>query len=156
MNDVIISCVPEQRLLEVNLDMPFLTWHQHIQDIISDGYRRVNLMKALSSTFLGASSKILRLFYVAYIQSKMEYALVIFIGVVTPFKRKLKVQNICFRLVLRARNRLTLSYIYSIFKMMQICKMVLRHFSTFTTFFNIQYFVAICRLNASDWHSKCK
>ena len=53
----------------------------------------------------GASSKILWLFYVAYIRSKMEYALVMFTGVVTPLKHKLKViQNICRRLMLDARN----------------------------------------------------
>ena len=55
INDVIISCVQEQRLLGVILDMPLLTWRQHIQYIISDGYRRVNLMTALSSTSWGAS-----------------------------------------------------------------------------------------------------
>ena len=90
-----------------------LTWREHIQFIISDGYRRVNLMKALSSTSWGASSKILRLFYVAYVQSKMEYALVMFLGVVMPLKHKLKViSNICLRLSLRlilgARYRLLL------------------------------------------------
>ena len=105
INDVIISCVQEQKLLGVILDMPLLTGRQHIQYIISDGYRRVDLMKALSSTSWGASSKILRLFYVAYIQSKMEYASVMFTGVVTLLKHKLKViQNIYLRLMLGARN----------------------------------------------------
>ena len=62
-------------------------------------------MKALSSTSWGASSKILRLFYVAYIRSKMEYASVMFMGVVTTLKHKLKViQNICHILMLGARN----------------------------------------------------
>ena len=85
--------------------LPLLTWQQHIQYIISDGYRRVNLMKALRSTSWGASSKILRLFYVAYIWSKMEYTLVMFTGVVTPLKYELKViQNICLRLMVGARN----------------------------------------------------
>ena len=89
----------------VILDMPLLTWQQHIQYIISDGYRRVNLMKSLSSTSWGASLKILRLFYVAYIRSKMEYASVMFMVVVTPLKHRLKVvQNICLRLMLFARN----------------------------------------------------
>ena len=65
----------------------------------------VNLMKALSPTSWGASSKILWLFYVAYVQSKMEYASVMFTGVVMPLKHKLKViQNICLRLMLDARN----------------------------------------------------
>ena len=94
INDVIISCVQEQRLLGVILDMPLLTWWQHIQYIILDGYRRVNLMKALSSTSRGASSKIIWLFYVAYILSKMEYALVMFTGVVTPLKHSLKLFKI--------------------------------------------------------------
>ena len=54
---------------------------------------------------LGPSSKILKLFCVAYIQSKIEYAFVMFTGVVTPLKHKLKViQNICLRLMLLARN----------------------------------------------------
>ena len=83
----------EQRLLGVILDrpMPLLIWREHIQYIILDGYRRVNLMNSLSSTSWGASSKILCLFYVAYIRSKMEYASVMFTGVVTPLKHKLKV-----------------------------------------------------------------
>ena len=82
-----------------------LTWLQHINYIISDGYRRVNLMKALSSTSWGASSRILQLFYVTYIRSKLEYASVIFTGVAAPLKNKLKViQNVCLRLILGARN----------------------------------------------------
>ena len=62
-------------------------------------------MKALSSTSWGASSRILRLFYVAYIRSRLEYASVIFTGVAAPLKNKLKViQNVCLRLILGARN----------------------------------------------------
>ena len=82
-----------------------LTWRQHINYIISDAYRRVNLKKALSSTSWGASSRILRLFYGAYIRSKLEYASVIFIGVAALLKNKLKViQNVCLRMILGARN----------------------------------------------------
>ena len=47
INDI-ISCVQEQRLLGVILDMPLLTWQQHIQYNIADGYWRVNLMKSFS------------------------------------------------------------------------------------------------------------
>ena len=62
-------------------------------------------MEALSSTSWGASSKILQLFYVAYIHSKMDYASAIFTGVVTSLKHTLKViENICLRLILSARN----------------------------------------------------
>ena len=62
-------------------------------------------MKALSSTSWGASSSILRLFYVAYIRSKLEYASVIFTGVAALLKNKLKViQNVRLRLILGARN----------------------------------------------------
>ena len=99
IDNVIVSCVREQKLFGVILDMPMLRWHQHINYIISDGYRRVDLTKALSSTSWRASSRILLLFYVAYIRSKLECSSVIFTGVAVSLRNKLKViQNVCLQL----------------------------------------------------------
>ena len=43
IDSFIVSCVRQQRLSGVILDMPMLIFHQHINYIISDVYMRVNL-----------------------------------------------------------------------------------------------------------------
>ena len=103
INNIQIKKVKEHKLLGMIIDMPHLTWKEHLKTIISEGYRRINIMKALSSTSWGASPKILRMFYMAFIRSKLEYGAILFPKISPILKGKMEVlQNACLRLILGA------------------------------------------------------
>lgn len=105
LNNQNIECVREHTLLGMRLDMPSLSWHNHVKYLITDCHRRLNLMKSISSSVWGASTSILRTFYIAYIRAKLEYGSVLFAGAAVSYQNKLKVlQNSCLRLLLGARN----------------------------------------------------
>ena len=53
----------EQTILGMVFDSPSLTWKEHIKRLRVDCLRRIDLMKVISSTNWGISTKILRSFY---------------------------------------------------------------------------------------------
>lgn len=94
-----------QRLLGLYFDSPQLTWKHHIDELKSDCMRRLDLLKALSSTVWGASTKILRNFYIAYIRAKIDYGSIVYASAAKTNTDKLEViQNSCMRLILGARR----------------------------------------------------
>ena len=63
------------------------------------------MWKVISSTRWGACSKILRLFYLAYIHYKTVYDALIYGGASEAYANNLAVvQNSCLRLILGVRN----------------------------------------------------
>ena len=62
-------------------------------------------MKTISSPTCGASSKILRTFYISYIRAKIDYGAVLYsTAAKTNLGRLDKIQNACIRLILAARK----------------------------------------------------
>ena len=105
MNGVNLRYVKAQRLLGVILDAPRLTWKSHIDHLVADCCRRVDIMKSLSSLHFGASYNVLRTFYVAYVRTKLSYCAVAFSSASrTQMLRLHIIQNACLRLMLGARK----------------------------------------------------
>ena len=73
LNDEEIEAVREHRLLGVMFDAPRLTWKSHVEHLVANCARRINIMKSFSSPTWGASHVILRHFYIAYIRAKLCY-----------------------------------------------------------------------------------
>jgi len=100
-----IPQVKEQRLLGLIFDSPTLTWKSHIEYLINDIRKRIDLMKVLSSTNWGASFKTLKLFYIMYIRSKIDYGSCAYADAAEMHLQKLdKLQNSALRLMLGARK----------------------------------------------------
>jgi ribonuclease HI len=99
----VIPCKKEQRLLGLILDAPNLTYKAHVNYLTDDIRKRLAIMKVLSSISWGASKKVLRNFYIAYVRSKMDYASVIYNSAARTILEKLdKLQNVALRLMLGA------------------------------------------------------
>lgn len=105
LQNSIIERVPIQRLLGVYLDAPRLTWKAHIQHLVVNCYRRIDVLKSISSSRWGASYVILRQFYLAYIRSKLSFCGTVFSTASKSLLTKLTViQNTCLRLIIGARR----------------------------------------------------
>ena len=105
MNNRKIEYVREYHLLGLRLDSPRLTFKSHIRYLIADGSRRLDLLKSIASTQWGASSKILKNFYIAYIRAKIDYGAILYGGGSETELTKLDIlQNKCLRLILGARK----------------------------------------------------
>ena len=103
INEVEIEKVSEHRLLGMIIDMPYLNWRKHVNNIIYEGYKRINIMKTLSSTTWGASPKILRTLYIAFIRAKLEYGAILYADVSPILMKKLDIlQNACLRIIIGA------------------------------------------------------
>ena len=86
-------------------DSPKLTWHSHIDYLQHDCNRRLDILKTLASTTWGASRKMLRIFYVAYIRSKIEYGCEVYsVASSMEFDKINKIQNAALRIILGARK----------------------------------------------------
>ena len=100
-----IEDVREQRLLGVVFDAPRLTWKAHINHLVSNCTRRIDIMKAFASSKHGASHVVLRRLYVAFIRAKLCYCSSAFSNASkTQLNRLNTVQNSCLRLTLGARR----------------------------------------------------
>lgn len=95
----------EQKLLGLFFDSPNLTWRPQIDYLRRDCLKRTDIMKSLASTKWGASTIVLRNFYIAYIRAKIDYGSTIY-GSAAPsnLKKLERVQNTCLRLILGGRN----------------------------------------------------
>ena len=97
--------VKKKVLLGVTFDAPKLTFTEHIQELTINIKKRLDIMKVMSSTVWGASQNVLRLFYIAYIRSKIDYGTIIFCSAPESALRKLDIlQNRALRMILGARN----------------------------------------------------
>jgi ribonuclease HI len=101
----VIEAKKDQRLLGMVFDSPRLTWNSHVTCLKQDCLKRIDLLKAFSSSVWGASTSLLRNFYVAYIRSKIDYGSIVYGSASKTALKKLDiVQNACLRLVLGGRN----------------------------------------------------
>ena len=93
------------KLLGLHYDAPLLCWKAHVDYLRVECAKRIDLMKTISSIKWGASSKILRSFYVSYIRSKLDYGAMIYCTAAATNLKKLDIiQNTCCRLILGARK----------------------------------------------------
>ena len=105
INNVPIIYKSAHRVLGMILDSPKLTWKPHIEYLINDAQRRMNILKIISSPVWGASLNILRQTYISYIRSKIAYGSILYESASDTLKRKLEiVQNTGLRLILGARK----------------------------------------------------
>ena len=85
-------------------DSPNLTWRSHIEYLRMDFMQRMKIMKVMASTKWGASTKIMRLFYIAYIRAKLDYGSILYSSAASTHLKKSEVlQNSCIRMILGAR-----------------------------------------------------
>ena len=92
-------------LLGMDFDSPRLKWDDHIKQLSDNILRRLDIMKALSSSCWGANAKVLRMFYVSYIRAKLDYGCVMYASANESMLNKLEVlQNRALRMILGARN----------------------------------------------------
>ena len=95
----------EFTLLGLVLDSPKLDWGKHIEYLVTNCEHRLNIMKALAAIRYGASARILRRVYIAYIRSKIDYGSVIYASAKERSLQKLEtIQNKAMRIILGARK----------------------------------------------------
>ena len=81
-------------------DSPNFTWRSHIEYLKMD----CKIMKVMASTKWDESTKIMRLFYIAYIRAKLDYGSILYSSAASTHLKKLEVlQNSCIRMILGAR-----------------------------------------------------
>ena len=94
-----------QRILGIEFDAPSLTYNNHIKKLQLDIRKRIDMMKCLSSTNWGASQKVLKMFYQAYVRGKMDYGSVLYDTAAQSHLKKLDVlQNKALRLISGGRR----------------------------------------------------
>ena len=105
IDNSLINYKSSHMCLGMVLDSPKLAWKDHIQYLILDCQRRLDLLKIISSPVWGASFKILRQTYISYIRSKIAYGSILYDSSNSPLLKKLEViQNTALRLILGARK----------------------------------------------------
>ena len=105
VNNVVLHNVPCKRVLGVVLDAPKLTFNNHMTGLRTVINKRLNVIRAISSTRWGASRKLIRTVYISFIRSRMEYGSIIFGELSNKNIRLLEVlQNQALRSILGARK----------------------------------------------------
>ena len=105
IRNTIVRYESQHKLLGLIIDSPKLSWKGHIEYLLSESSRRLDILKVLSSTVKGASGKMLRNFYIAYIRSKLDYGSIIYSSAHPRYLRKIETtQNKALRFILGARN----------------------------------------------------
>jgi len=100
-----ITLVTEQRVLGLLYDSPKLTFSNHIEYLKTECNKRVDIMRALSSSRWGSSRYLLRRVYTAFVRAKIEYGCVAFGDLSHKNMKKLEVvQNKALRAILGARK----------------------------------------------------
>ena len=101
----VIENKKEKRLLGLIFDAPYLTWSAHINYLKTNCIKRISLMKTFAYAKWGASMVVMRQFYLAYIQAKINYGSVVYASSADSHLQKLDIiQNTCMRMVLGARK----------------------------------------------------
>jgi|UniRef100_A0A2P2HYR2 ribonuclease HI len=105
INNRNISKVVNQKVLGIFLDSPSLNFTEHIKYLKDEGNKRVNILKAITTTKWGGKKKLLRRVYISFIRSKLEYGCTIFGKLSDKNLRILQVlQNNALRCILGARK----------------------------------------------------
>ena len=105
IKNIVLRYEKTHKLLGLNFDSPKLEWKAHVNYLVSECTRRLDIIKALSSSVWGASSKLLRIFYISYIRAKLDYGSILYSGAKDSVLQKLEVlQNKALRLILGARK----------------------------------------------------
>ena len=105
INRTIIEYKKEIKLLGIIMDAPKLTFKAHILYLKEDCIRRMNILKALYSSYWGASTRVMKTFYTAFIRSKLSYGIEVYGAASSRLIRMLEtVQNACLRLIIGARK----------------------------------------------------
>uniref|UniRef100_A0A2P2HZJ0 RNA-directed DNA polymerase from mobile element jockey-like n=1 Tax=Hirondellea gigas TaxID=1518452 RepID=A0A2P2HZJ0_9CRUS len=100
-----IHQVTVQRVLGMLFDAPKLTFAPHVDQLKSACSRRINVIRALSSTAWGASRNVLRRVYISFVRSKLEYGCQLYDKLPQKQMNKLNVvQNNALRSILGARK----------------------------------------------------
>lgn len=95
----------EQRLLGMIFDAPLLTWRAHIENLKVEGIKRINIMKCVASPVWGASGRVIKQFYTAYVRAKLDYGSHLYASAAATHLNKLEsVQNAGLRMILGARK----------------------------------------------------
>ena len=95
----------DHKLLGMIFDSPKLTWKNHIEYLIRDCKKRLDVMKVLSSSVWGSTAKTLRMLYITYIRSKIDYGCLLYsMGNERMLEKLEVVQNKALRYILGARN----------------------------------------------------
>ena len=69
-------------------------------------------MKVTASTKWGATTKIMRLFYIAYIRAKLNYGSILYLSAAATHLKKIEtLQNSCMRMMLGARMSTPILYL---------------------------------------------
>lgn len=101
----VITYKKDQKLLGLYFDSPQLRFGNHIVELKRDCLKRIDLMKTFSSSTWGASSQILRNFYISYIRSKLDYGSNLYgYAAKTNLKKLDSIQNSALRLMLGGRK----------------------------------------------------
>ena len=86
-------------------DAPSLNWGSHIDELKRDCSRRLDVMKNFSSSQWGASTAILKNFYITYIRAKLDYGSTLYGSGSKSNLKKIEIfQNAALRLLLGARR----------------------------------------------------
>ena len=104
MQGQILLYKSEHRLLGMILDSPKLNWREHVKYLIRDGRQRLDVMKSVSSPVWGASAKMLRTFYIAYIRSKLDYGSILYDSAGHILQKLEVIQNSALRMITGARK----------------------------------------------------
>ena len=105
INNQVIRYERVHKLLGLYYDAPLLSWKFYIEHLQADCMKRLDLMKVMSSVNFGASSRVLRTFYISYIRAKIDYGSILYSTSAKTNLNKLDViQNACSRLILGARK----------------------------------------------------
>ena len=105
INNEIIKYKKYHKLLGIFYDSPLLRWKKHVDYLLIECSRRMDIMKAVASPNWGASSKVLRIFYISYIRAKLDYGAVLYSNAAKTSLEKLeRLQNACCRMILGARK----------------------------------------------------
>ena len=100
-----IPLVKNKKLLGLIIDAPKMTFKDHIEALTINIKKRIDIMKSIASTKWGASTKILKLFYITYVRAKIDYGCVVYANTSSKHLQKLdKLQNRALRLILGALN----------------------------------------------------
>ena len=100
-----VEYVKEYTLLGLVFDSPKLDWGKHIEYLIRNCDHRLNIMRAIAGIRYGASARVLRQVYIAYIRAKIDYGSVVYSSAKDRSLQKLEtIQNKAMRIILGARK----------------------------------------------------
>ena len=109
-----IPRVSVHKFLGPTLDAPYLTWRKHIDKLLVDCNKRLNVMISICCSNWGCSRSVLKKLYISFIKSKIYYGIHIYSPASASQLHKLEVvQNKAVRIITglrRGTQSLSLNY----------------------------------------------